>query len=107
MSAAVISFEAEVRNLDSIPIQRSKSAPRSDTDVVDGRMLPKSGEGDRVCYEAACELDLVEAAKCGDQRAFVELHCRYRSLLKRRIRGMVRNLEDAEDVLQDTMISAF
>src|ERR1022692_1000901 len=78
-------------------------------DVVDARMLRKSGEGNdnRVYYEAAWEAALVAAAKSSDQNAFVELHCRYRSLMKRRIRGMVRNLEDAEDVLQDTMTSAF
>src|ERR1022692_40647 len=78
-------------------------------DVVDARILRKSGEGNdnRVYYEAAWEADLVAAAKSSDQNAFVELHCRYRSLMKRRIRGMVRNLEDAEDVLQDTMTSAF
>ena len=37
----------------------------------------------------------------------MELCDRYRPSLKRRIRGIVRNLQDAEDVLQDTFMSAF
>src|SRR5215469_17146107 len=58
-------------------------------------------------YHTACEFELVSAAKNGDQRAFCELYRRHSSLLKLRIRRVVRNAEDAEDVLQDTMMKAF
>jgi RNA polymerase sigma-70 factor (ECF subfamily) len=72
---------------------------------------PKVGEFEddapALFYESACEADLVPAAKSGDHHAFAELHRRYRLLLVRKIRRIVRNREDAEDVLQDTMISAF
>jgi len=54
-----------------------------------------------------CDVDLVLAAKGGDQHAFVELCRRHSPLLKRRITRIVRNREDAEDVLQDTLIRAF
>ncbi len=108
MSAAVISFGAEVRVLESTSV-RSGSAPCVDTDVAENRIIPKSGEEDglRVSDRAACEADLVAAAKSGDQHAFLELCHRYRPSLKRRIRGIVRNYEDAEDILQDTLMSAF
>lgn len=85
MSAAVISFEAEVRILESTLVQSSHSALCVDT----------------------CEADLVTAAKSGDQHAFLELCRRHRPSLQRRIRGIVRNWEDEEDVLQETMMSAF
>lgn len=109
MSAAVISFEAEVRILESGSVRCSDSGLSVDTDVAENRIIPKSGEGDdhRVCEEAACEADLVAAAKSGDQQAFLELCRRYSPSLKRRIRGVVRNCEDAEDVLQETLMSAF
>jgi RNA polymerase sigma-70 factor (ECF subfamily) len=58
-------------------------------------------------YESARELDLISAAKCGDHAAFVELCRRYTKLLKRRIQGIVRNREDAEDILQETLLRAY
>jgi RNA polymerase sigma-70 factor (ECF subfamily) len=60
-----------------------------------------------LCYEVACEVQLVLAATGGDQHAFAELCRRYSPSLKRRIQRIVRNHEDAEDVLQDTLVSAF
>ena len=105
---ADIGFGAEVRSLESGSVQLNDSATWVDAHAPDAPIIRKSGEGNALalCYEAACEVDLVSAAKSGDQHAFVELHRRYRPLLKRRIRRIVRNLEDAEDVLQDTMMSA-
>jgi RNA polymerase sigma-70 factor (ECF subfamily) len=58
-------------------------------------------------YEDACEVELVSAAQSGDLHAFVELARRYGPSLKRRIRGIVRHREDAEDILQDTLVDAF
>ena len=109
MSNAVFSFGAEIRFLESSSVGRSDSGLCVDTDMAENRIIPKSGEGDyqRVCDEAACEVDLVAAAKSGDQHAFLELCRRYRPSLKRRIRGIVRHCEDAEDVLQETLMSAF
>ena len=108
MSAAVTSSGAEVRILESGSVQLNDSAAWVDAHAPGAPIIRKSGEinAPALCYEAACEVDLVSAAKSGDQHAFVELHRRYRPLLKRRIRRIVRNLEDAEDVLQDTMMSA-
>jgi RNA polymerase sigma-70 factor, ECF subfamily len=51
--------------------------------------------------------DLITAAQRGDHDAFVELCARYSSGVKRRILGIVRNQEDAEDALQDTLLRAY
>ena len=108
MSTAVISFD-EVRIPESGSVQLNDSKPWVDAHAPDAPIIWKSQEVNdpALCYEAACEMNLVSAAKRGDQHAFVELHRRYRPLLKRRICRIVRNLEDTEDVLQDTMMSAF
>jgi RNA polymerase sigma-70 factor, ECF subfamily len=51
--------------------------------------------------------DLITAAQRGDQQAFVELCERYSFYTKRRILSIVRNQEDAEDALQDTLLRAY
>jgi RNA polymerase sigma-70 factor (ECF subfamily) len=50
---------------------------------------------------------LLVAARSGDQQAFVELCERCRGSLKRTIFRIVKNHEDAEDILQDTILSAY
>ena len=109
MNTAAICTGAEIRIPETGSVQLDDPAPWVDAHAPERSDHPQSAEVNdpALCYEAACEFDLVSAAKNGDQCAFVELHRRYRPLLKRRIRRIVRNLEDAEDVLQDTMMSAF
>ena len=109
MSATAISFGREFRILESGSVQSSDSAAWVDADAPDAPRIRRSGESDDrgVSYEAACDADLVSAAKSGDQHAFVELCRRHSPSLKRRIRRIVRNREDAEDVLQDTLVRAF
>jgi RNA polymerase sigma-70 factor (ECF subfamily) len=50
---------------------------------------------------------LLSRARSGDQAAFGELCLRYSRMLKQRIFRIVRNREDAEDVLQETLLSAY
>ena len=50
---------------------------------------------------------LVSRARSGDQGAFGELCLRYTGMLKQKIFRIVRNREDAEDVLQETLLSAY
>jgi RNA polymerase sigma factor (sigma-70 family) len=109
MRSGAINFGAEVRILESSSVRCGDFARSIDTDAAENRITPKSGEGDdhRVCGEAACEAELVATARSGDQHAFLELCRRHRPSLKRRIRGIVRNCEDVEDVLQETLMSAF
>jgi RNA polymerase sigma-70 factor (ECF subfamily) len=51
--------------------------------------------------------DLILRAQCGDQQAFVELCRRHSSIVKNKIFRIVRNQEDAEDALQDTLLRAY
>jgi len=51
--------------------------------------------------------ELITAAQRGDQNAFVELCGRHSTLTKRMIFRIVRNDEDAEDALQDTLLRAY
>ena len=108
MSAAVISYGERIPILEPTSVQfddlaRCVEAPARNT------RIRESARGDRQApsYEAIEETELVSAAKEGDQSAFVELCRRHSSLLKRRITRIVRNREDAEDVLQDTLARAF
>ncbi len=50
---------------------------------------------------------LLSNARSGDQQAFGELCLRYGGMLRRRIFQIVRDEEDAEDVLQETYLKAY
>ncbi|MDH3909427.1 MAG: RNA polymerase subunit sigma-24, partial [Gammaproteobacteria bacterium] len=53
------------------------------------------------------ELQLIAAAKAGSADAFCDLARRYRERLLRFLLTRCANYADAEDVLQDSLISAF
>jgi RNA polymerase sigma-70 factor (ECF subfamily) len=57
--------------------------------------------------EDASEEQLLEAARSGDERAFSELIGRCVAQVRRKIFRMVRNQQDAEDVLQDSLLRAY
>lgn len=50
---------------------------------------------------------LVRAAKLGDWKAFSELSERYSAVVYRKIIRLVRNREDAEDLVQETLLKAY
>jgi RNA polymerase sigma-70 factor (ECF subfamily) len=50
---------------------------------------------------------LVSAAKSGDAIAFVELSTRHSEMILRRTYRIVKNWQDAEDVLQESFMKAF
>ena len=50
---------------------------------------------------------LVSAAKSGDAIAFVELGARHSEMILRKIYRIVKNWQDAEDVLQESFMKAF
>ena len=109
MSTAVIDTGAKWRVLESDSIQLYDSvdllAGHKPGAPISQRSVEMESPG--LCYDAACEIQLVSAAQGGDQRAFAELCRRHIPSLKRRIRRIVRNLEDSEDILQDTLLSAY
>jgi RNA polymerase sigma-70 factor (ECF subfamily) len=53
------------------------------------------------------ENDLITAAQDGDHIAFMELCGRHSTAAKKKIFNIVRNQEDAEDALQDTLLRAY
>jgi RNA polymerase sigma-70 factor (ECF subfamily) len=53
------------------------------------------------------DFELVHAAQCGDQRAFAQLVEKYEARVYNLARKMMRDPQDAEDVLQETFISVF
>jgi RNA polymerase sigma-70 factor, ECF subfamily len=60
-----------------------------------------------VNYGDASDEHLVEAARSGDDRAFVELSNRCAGSLRRRLFAILRNREDAEDSFQDALLRAY
>jgi len=59
------------------------------------------------CLNGIDEELLVSAARSGDRSAFNELYVRHSRKVLHRVYGITRNLEDAEDVLQEAALRAF
>ena len=79
------------------------------TESSHGRNQPSLGMHRRsgIRHSEASENQLLGFAASGDQRAFTELWLRYSGSVMKTIFRIVRNREDAEDVLQETVLSAF
>jgi len=58
-------------------------------------------------YARASEDQLLAAAKGSDERAFEELSNRYVRSIRKRVYSIVRNPEDTEDVVQDSLLKAY
>jgi RNA polymerase sigma-70 factor (ECF subfamily) len=89
---------------DVIPLKQNP------TDSLGSQLLSRSSLHDGNYtggYSQSSDDDLVTAAQRGDQQAFVELCRRHSSLTKKKILRIVRNHEDAEDALQDTLLRAY
>jgi RNA polymerase sigma-70 factor (ECF subfamily) len=77
---------------------------------IDSQLLSRSGSHDEnyTCgHNEISDDDLITAAQRGDHQAFEELCGRHSSITKTKIFSIVRNHEDAEDALQDTLLRAF
>ena len=84
---------------------------RSETDDLNKSLVvspPGGHEDDYACggYDVSDD-DLLTAAQRGDQQAFVQLCGRHSSLVNNKIIRIVRNQQDAEDALQDTLMRAY
>jgi RNA polymerase sigma-70 factor, ECF subfamily len=84
---------------------------RADTEIAAGGEPVAETANPFVCVRTLNDNDpdsrLVEAAKLGDRGAFSELSARYRALLYQKMFRLVRNRQDAEDLVQDTLLKAF
>lgn len=56
---------------------------------------------------AMTDVALVAAARCGDQQAFAELVTRYQRPLMSRALRLTRQIEDADDLVQETFLRAW
>jgi RNA polymerase sigma factor (sigma-70 family) len=67
------------------------------------------------CQQRQCDLSpiptgadpVVMAAQAGDAQAFGELWIRHSGMVFRQVMRIVKNREDAEDIMQDTFLRAF
>ncbi len=59
------------------------------------------------CTISETDLRLVMAVRAGSEGAFTELHRLYANSLYRKIISITKNHEDAEDVLQETLLRAY
>jgi RNA polymerase sigma-70 factor, ECF subfamily len=79
-------------------------------DFFDSQPLSRSRlrSGSDACgHSEVSEDDLIAGAQSGDQQAFAELCRRHSSIVKNKILRIVRNKEDAEDALQETLLRAY
>jgi RNA polymerase sigma-70 factor (ECF subfamily) len=58
-------------------------------------------------YARASNDQLLAAAKSSDDRAFEELSGRHVRWIRKRVYSILRNLEDTEDVVQDSLLKAY
>jgi RNA polymerase sigma-70 factor, ECF subfamily len=61
----------------------------------------------RYSYDERTDDDLVQAAQSGDHEAFAELCRRHAQAARQRVLVIVRHQEDAEDAMQETLLSAY
>jgi RNA polymerase sigma-70 factor, ECF subfamily len=91
---------------------QSSMSPTAVVTCVGGRVMnpPAPSANDLAVKRGLNEMRealLVSAAKSGDAAAFVELSKRHSNQILRRAYRIVKNWQDAEDVLQESLIRAF
>lgn len=90
--------------------QRPKSVESKAANPLGSQLSSRSSlhDGDYAPpHSGVSEDDLITAAQLGDQKAFVELCGRHSTSTKKKIYMIVRNQEDAEDALQETLLRAY
>ena len=102
--------EGNVPTVGTPPIQRPNNAGSKAGNLLASQLLSRSSL--HSCSVACGDSDvsddeLITAAQRGDQSAFVELCRRHSTAAKKRIFRILRNHEDAEDALQDTLLRAY
>lgn len=88
------------------PSERVSANPESSQQQVSSYQkfaAPQAG----IDYGRATNDQLLAAAKASDGQAFEELSGRYTRAMRKRVYSIVRNLEDTEDVVQDSLFKAY
>lgn len=79
-------------------------------DLINSQLLSRSHlrDSNYACgHSEVSDDDLISCAQRGDQQAFAELCRRHSAVAKKKIFRIVRNHEDTEDALQDTLLRAY
>jgi RNA polymerase sigma-70 factor (ECF subfamily) len=74
------------------------------TSPLSGGATPETAPTDYAC---ATNEQLLESARASDKEAFAELCSRHVKSVQRKVFGIVRNHEDTEDVVQETLLKAY
>jgi RNA polymerase sigma-70 factor, ECF subfamily len=69
--------------------------------------LPRYSHDESLVITLRTDDDLIQAAQSGDHEAFAELCRRHAQTARRKILAIVRHQEDAEDAMQETLLSAY
>jgi RNA polymerase sigma-70 factor (ECF subfamily) len=77
------------------------------TPRISGTTEYLSAADSRFDYAKASDDQLLAAARSFDQQAFFELSGRHIKSIRNRVYGIVRNREDSEDVMQETLFNAY
>jgi len=88
------------------PMHARKESPRFKT-VSIAIGSPRHSHDEPLATTLRTDDNLIQAAQSGDHEAFAELCRRHAQAVRRRILGIVRHKEDAEDALQETLLSAY
>jgi RNA polymerase sigma-70 factor (ECF subfamily) len=107
------SYHPNEGNAPSAGVSRRQSLSNAESEtgnLLDSQPMSRSSPsgGSHGCgHSEFSDDDLITAAQRGNQQAFMELCGRHSTVTKRKIFTIVRNHEDAEDALQDTLLRAY
>jgi RNA polymerase sigma-70 factor (ECF subfamily) len=107
------SYNPNEGNVPSAGVPRRQSLTNVESEAgnsLGSRLSSRSSlhDGNYACgHSEVSDDDLITSAQRGDQKAFVELCGRHSTVTKKMIFRIVRNHEDAEDALQDTLLRAY
>jgi RNA polymerase sigma-70 factor (ECF subfamily) len=87
--------------------KRTRNEPRRFKTVPLAMGPPRYSYGEPYAIALRTDGDLVHAAQSGDHEAFAELCRRHTQTARRRILAIVRQQEDAEDAMQETLFRAY
>ena len=111
-SIAVIPQDcAELRQWPASPhaAQHAEQAAAASESAAKQPSIDNEFAAPRAANDYSCATDdvLVAAAKSSDGRAFEELSSRHVNSIRGTVYRIVRNLEDTEDVMQDSLLKAY
>ena len=110
-TAVILQDCAELRQWPASPhaAQHAEQAAAASESAAKQPSIDNEFAAPRAANDYSCATDdvLVAAAKSSDGRAFEELSSRHVNSIRGTVYRIVRNLEDTEDVMQDSLLKAY